>query len=77
MTDLSPSDAQLAYVTALKEQLRLTTPLLDRHCCDTFGRPFAKLDRRQMSKLIDELKDWKAVPAHLQKLAGQQELVGL
>lgn len=77
MIDLPPSDLQLDFVRDLRAQLRLPAPLLDRHCCDTFGRPFAKLDRRQVSKLIDELKTWKAVPAHLQRAAGQQDLFAL
>jgi hypothetical protein len=74
--DLPPSDAQIEFMIALKDQLRLTTPMLDRHCSDTFGRPFAKLDRRQMSKLIDELKTWEATPAHLQRAMGQMDLFG-
>jgi hypothetical protein len=70
----APSPEQLAYVEALRSRLRLPKALLDNHCVATFGSPFADLDRRQASALIDQLKDWEAIPADLERERGQLDL---
>jgi hypothetical protein len=71
-----PTPDQTAYVTALRKQLRLTTPLLDAQCDRMFRKPFARLSKRECSRLIDELLTWKAIPAELQRAQGQADLPG-
>jgi hypothetical protein len=74
MTDRS--EGQHLYVTALCQKLRLTTPMLDKICSDRWGRPYQRLSRLETSSLIDELKEWKAAPAELERMRGQQDLPG-
>lgn len=69
-----PSALQLQFVADLQKQIGLRNDPLDVHCVRRFGVPFAQLDRRQCSELIDELKGWKAVPADLQRAMGQHDL---
>lgn len=71
-----PSPEQIAYVRSLQKQLRLPNRLLDAHCQATYGAPFADLDKRAVSRLLDELIAWKAIPADLQREQGQQDLPG-
>lgn len=72
MTD--PTLLQTQFVHDLQRQLRLSNALRDAHCLTRFGRPFAELSRQEVSALIDELKAWKAIPAELQRAAGQRDL---
>ena len=72
-----PSEKQVDYIKALQRQLHLPDELLDQHCVLTFSKPFSALGRGQASMLIDELLTWKTVPAHLQRLRGQQDLPGM
>lgn len=74
---IDPTEKQVDFVRALQRQLHLPDALLDRHCTESFGGAFASLNRSQMSALIDELLTWKAVPAHLQRMRGQQDLPGM
>jgi len=72
-----PTEPQMNYVRGLQRQLHLPDHLLDTHCQTTYGQPFAALDRRQVSLLIDEMKHWTAIPADLQRALGQRDLPGL
>jgi hypothetical protein len=54
-----PTTRQLDYARRLIAGHNITAPLLDNHCRATFGRPYRDLDRRQLSRLIDELKAWQ------------------
>lgn len=67
---------QIAYVRGMQQQLHLSDRLLDMHCEAQFGLPFEQLNRRQMSSLIEEMKDWQSIPAQLLREAGQLELLG-
>ena len=69
-----PTDPQRVYVRNMAKKLHLSSRLLDAHCQASFGRPFAQLDRRQCSALIDEMKDWSAIPAELMREAGQMDI---
>jgi hypothetical protein len=70
------TQAQIDFVGSLKNRLHLTDNWLDHHCQEHYGRPFAALDRAQVSHLIDELTCWKALPADLQRAMGQVDLFG-
>lgn len=70
-----PTTPQLDLVRLLQRRLHLSAPLLDTHCGARFGVPFARLDRRQVSSLIDEMKVWQALPAELQRAQGQLDLL--
>ena len=72
----SSSKLQIEFVRELQQQLHLKNDALDVHCRRRFGRPFAGIDMRQCSALIDELKGWKAIPAELQRAMGQTDLPG-
>lgn len=74
---LPVTQLQLDYVRDLQRRLRLPDHILDTHCASRFGVPFAGLDRRQASQLIDELKGWTAIPADLQRAMGQRDLPGM
>lgn len=74
---LAPTAKQIDFVLDLQRQLHCSDALLNQHCKDRFGRTFNALDRSQMSDLIDELLSWKAVPAELQRVRGQQDLPGM
>lgn len=77
MMRIEPTEKQIDFVRALQRQLHFPDTLLDRHCAEEFGRSFAGINKSQMSVLIDELLTWKTVPAHLQRLRGQQDLPGM
>lgn len=77
MSPLLPTQPQVDYVRGLQRRLHLPDRMLDAHCVTRFGTPFAELDRGQVSLLIDELKDWVAIPADLQRVMGQRDLPGL
>jgi hypothetical protein len=72
----APSPDQLAYVAGLQKKLHLPDVLLGRVCQDRFGRRFPELDRRQVSKLLDELVTWEQLPAELMRAKGQLDLFG-
>jgi hypothetical protein len=71
-----PSPDQLKFVESLRKQHRLPKPLLDNFCVERFRRPLAELDKRQVSALLDEMIDWKQIPAQLQRAMGQRDLPG-
>ena len=71
-----PTEPQLAYITALQSRIRITDGILDRICADRFGRPFARIDKRQATALLDELIAWKTLPAVYQRAMGQTDLPG-
>lgn len=54
---IAPSPDQRAYVEDLQRKLRIPDPILDRICCDRFGTPFATIDRRSCSRLLNEMID--------------------
>ena len=60
----------------MQRRLRLPDALLDNHCVQRFGAPFARLGRGDVSALIDELKAWVDVPADLRRAQGQRGLPG-
>lgn len=69
-----PTEAQIEYVRGLQKKLRITEAMLNSHCQRKYDSPFAALDIRQASTLIDEMIGWKAVPAELQREQGQMDL---
>lgn len=71
-----PTDRQIAYVRGMQKRLRLSDRLLDAHCQEALGSPFARLTRYQMCSLIDEMTSWSAIPAELMREARQMELFG-
>lgn len=73
----APTQPQIDYVRGLQRHLHLPDHLLDTHCVQRVGVPFAQLSRAQASSLIDELKDWVAIPAELQRAMGQRDLPGM
>lgn len=74
---IPPTEPQHDYVQALCRKLRVTTPMLDAYCLKRWDRPYEAIDRYECSDLIDTMKTWQAVPADLQRLAGQLDLMGL
>jgi hypothetical protein len=56
----APTPDQLSYVAGLQKKLHLPDALLNRVCQDRFGRLFAELDRRQVSKLLEEMVTWSS-----------------
>jgi hypothetical protein len=72
-----PTEPQINYVRGMQRQLHLPDHMLDSHCQTRFGHRFGALDRRQVSLLIDEMKEWVAIPADLQRAMGQRDLPGL
>lgn len=74
--DWRATEPQINYVRGMQNKLHLSDRLLDTHCQTRFGCGFERLDRRQMSGLIDEMKNWQSIPAQLLREAGQLELLG-
>jgi hypothetical protein len=72
--DDEPTEAQWKYVRGMQHSLRLNDALLDNHCVATYGKRFYDLTRGETSDLIDAMKEWRQIPAELQRAAGQQEL---
>lgn len=73
----APTAAQLAFVETLQRRFHLPDPALDGHCVRRFGTPFADLDRREASALLEEMLGWRDLPAELVKAKGQLELFGM
>lgn len=71
-----PTQKQVDYIRSMQAKLHLSNRLLDGHCESRFGRRFEGLDRNQCSSLIDEMKEWIAIPAELMREAGQMDLFG-
>ena len=71
------TDAQRDFITALRHQTHCPDYALDNWCIWNYGCRLAALDIRQASALIDEMKEWKVLPARLQRAMGQQELPGM
>lgn len=72
-----PTDKQIAYIRVLQKKLRLTDAMLDLHCRNRFHVPFAACSRERVSALIDQLSNWEAVPADLQRAFGQLDMFDL
>lgn len=72
---LPPTEKQLAFVEALRTKLRLPKDLLDNHCVTTYRMPLKDLDKARVSRLIDELLGWEAIPADLERRRGQLDLL--
>ena len=71
-----PTEPQLADIAALQTRLRIPDGILDRICADRFGRPFARIDKRQATALLDEVIAWKTLPAPYQRAMGQTDVPG-
>lgn len=71
-----PTELQVDFVRALQKQVRLPNELLDAHCQATFRKSFAEVSKQECSQLIDEMQEWKAIPADLQRMQGQRDLPG-
>jgi len=69
--------AQEDYIRALQHKLHLPNHVLDLHTMTRYGAPFVNLDRSQVSALIDEMKDWRTIPAELRRAMGQIDIPGL
>jgi hypothetical protein len=67
---------QIDYVRALQKDLHLPSRMLDDHCTRRFGCPFAGVDRRRCSDLIDELKRWTELPVEMRVAMGERQLPG-
>ena len=72
-----PSDPQISYVRALQKKLHLPNALLDGHCVEKFRKPFAQLDRRETSLLLEEMISWEQLPVDLMRAKGQMDLFGM
>lgn len=72
---IPPTAAQRDYVQALKRKLHLTDAVLNTHCRERFGAPYAELDRGQVTQLLNEMIAWKQAPADLQRAMGQLDLL--
>lgn len=77
MTARPRTDPQMGYVESLRVKLRLPKTLLDNHCEARFGQPLERLNRAQVSGLINEMKGWVTIPAEMQRQMGQQDLPGM
>jgi hypothetical protein len=73
---LPPTPFQLDYVRGLQRKLHLTDRLLDNHCVTTYGKPLGEMDRAEVSRLLDEMLGWQAIPADMQRAMGQVDLPG-
>lgn len=71
---IAPTEAQADFVAGLCKKVRLTTPMLDSYCLKRWDKPYALLDRYEVSDLIGQMQAWKAVPAQLQREQGQLDL---
>lgn len=69
-----PTLKQMNYVAALQKKLGMSDAMLDLHCENRFDRSFLECSRAQVSALIDQLSNWDAVPADLQRAFGQLDL---
>lgn len=69
-----PTEPQTRFVRALQHRLHLPDRLLNDYCVQRFETPFSKLNRQQVSSLLDEMKEWQEIPADLQRLRGQMDL---
>lgn len=76
MNRLAPTRKQCDYVRSLQRQHHLPNALLDSHCVQRFGKPYARLDRTQVASLIDEMIAWSDLPAELKRAKGQVDLPG-
>lgn len=73
-TGVPPTEPQTDYIAALVKGLHIPKRMLDDHCVREFGRPFAEIDRRQASWLIDQLLAWQENDAELRRAMGQLDL---
>lgn len=73
---MPPSIDQADYVKDLQRKLKIPSPILDRICCDRFGTPFASIDKRSCTRLLNEMIGWKEAPAEYRRAMGQQDLPG-
>lgn len=71
---IPPTAYQREYVAGLQRKLHLTDAALDQHCRETFGAPYRELDRGQVTRLLNQMEQWKRVPANLQRVMGQLDL---
>lgn len=72
-----PSPEQIAFARGLQKRLHLPDALLENHCVERFRKPFARLDRREMSALLEQLIGWEALPPDLMRAKGQLDLFGM
>lgn len=70
------TEPQMLYLRAMQRKLKLPDRMIDDLCVQRFKRRFAELDIRQASALIEEMKEWQAIPAQLQREMGQVDLPG-
>jgi hypothetical protein len=73
---LPPTDRQIDYARAIQRKLHMPDRMLDHHCRGKFGKPFAGLDRAEMSRLIDQIAPWVEMPSEMLIAMGQQDLPG-
>lgn len=73
---MDPTVPQLEYIDALAKGLHLPRRMLSDFCVREFGKPFAELDRRQASRLIDALKAWQENEREMRIAMGQAEMPG-
>jgi hypothetical protein len=69
-----PSPEQIEYVRGLQKRLHFPNWILDNHCVGEFQKPFAQLDRREMSLLLEQMISWEQLPADLMRAKGQIDL---
>ena len=72
-----PSPEQIEYVRGLQKRLHLPNAILDNHCVAKFRNPFAQLDRRETSQLLEQMISWEQLPADLMRAKGQIDLFGM
>ena len=72
-----PSPEQVDYVRGLQKRLHLPNAILNNHCVAKFRKPFAQLDRRETSQLLEQMISWEQLPADLIRAKGQIDLFGM
>jgi hypothetical protein len=77
MIGLPPTDPQREYVAGLCRKLHITDAALDGHCVRRYNAPYHRLDRQQVSDLLDEMTGWETTPADMRRAMGQLDLFGV
>lgn len=68
------SPEQRDYLVILQKRLAFPDGLLDQWCVQNMGMKVRDMDRGEVSRLIEKLKEWKQLPPDLMRAKGQMDL---
>ena len=69
------TEPQRNLIDQLSRQLHLPQDIRDQYCRQQFGCEYRDLTIRQASQLIERMRAWQQLPAEVQRLKGQLDLI--